>query len=95
LVARGDKAIKPLEKALDWIIFAALLSLIAAALFPSVSLALFGLSLVLAVAVPWVVSVLVIQLEQPAGDAAFHLMGSIANGVLLHLGHHCSIVAGG
>ena len=52
--ARIDKAIKPLEKAFDWIIFAALLSLIAAALFPSESLALFGLSLVLAVAVPWV-----------------------------------------
>jgi hypothetical protein len=56
---RIDKAIKPLEKAFDWIIFAALLSLIAAASFPSESLALFGLSLVLAVAVPWVVSALV------------------------------------
>jgi transposase len=43
----------------------------------------------------FIVATAVIQLEQPAGDAAFHLMGSIANGVLLHLGHHCSVVAGG
>ena len=43
----------------------------------------------------FIVATAVIQLEQPAGDAAFHLMGSIANGVLLHLRHHCSVVAGG
>ena len=43
----------------------------------------------------FIVTTAVIQLEQPAGDAAFHLMGSIANGVLLYLRHHASVVAGG
>ena len=85
---RIDKAIKPLEKAFDWIIFAALLSLIAAALLPSESLALFGLSLVLAVAVPWVVSVLVwekLGTERQRALAAWRWV--------LRLAIYCSIVA--
>ena len=43
----------------------------------------------------FIVATAVMQFEQAPADAAFHLMGSIANGVLLHLRHHCSVVAGG
>jgi hypothetical protein len=43
----------------------------------------------------FIVAAAVIQLEQVPRDAPFHLMGSIANGVLLHLRHHCSVVASG
>ena len=84
---RTDKAIKPLEKAFDWIIFAALLSLIAAALFPSESLALSGLP-DLAVAVPWVVSALVwekLGTERQRALAAWRWV--------LRLAIYCSIVA--
>ena len=88
--ARIDKAIKPLEKAFDWIIFAALLSLIAAALFPSESLALFGLSLVLAVAVPWVVSVLVWEKLGTERQRAFSRVevGAPPGHLLLHRGRN-------